>query len=392
LGFRDVDEDRRAFLARLAAVGVASAAGCTAALRPAKAALEPEAGPYDVEVLEQPIVLRSGESLADRSFVLSQDFRGTSSNAIILVVENGVSIRNVKILGADRWDSHWDDVSPNARSLPGVFGNTAGIRIQNVRDVTVEQVSIEGLPRAGIFGFGIEGGLFRDITIRHCNVGINLVYNSPNRRLRFERVRTGSMWSQVDPTRPDDASLERPGGWIGGDGLALNSLRDSELVDCTAVGEMYGAFKMTNPKRVTVRECRGTGFQVQGIAAGDAGNLMGPARDVLIEDCVFDKGLGYSSNIQGSCGMQITYHVASTRIRRCLLNAAGQNGHGIQVTRDAHAQIEDCLIRGFNGVRGVMPAHALDIALGSTVNSDFAAVNYFVDQQRTVLDRNPVAR
>ena len=57
------------------------------------------------------------------------------------------------------------------------------------------------------------------------------------------------------------------------------------------------------------------------------------------------------------------------------------------MTVDSNAHIEGCTIRGFNQIRGVTPAHALDIARGSTVNSNFTSVNRFVDQQRLVLDR-----
>jgi hypothetical protein len=115
---------------------------------------------------------------------------------------------------------------------------------------------------------------------------------------------------------------------------------------------------------------------------------MEPARDVLIEDCVIDKGLSYAgAEFNDNCAMQVTYHVAQCRIHRCLLNSAGQNGHGIQVS-ESHAEIVGCTIRGFNGMRGSRPAHALDVANGSTVNSDFARVNRFDDQKRIRLDRN----
>jgi len=162
----------------------------------------------------------------------------------------------------------------------------------------------------------------------------------------------------------------------------LNSLRDSTLSDCVATGEMFGAFKLTNPHRVAVRRLRGAGLQVQGVNEGVSGAGMRPASDVVIEDCVFDKGLGSSPTVNGANCMQLTKFVGSTLVRRCLFSAAGTGGHGIQVVDNSHARIEGCTITGFNGIRGTTPAHALHVELKSSANADFAHVNTFVNQRR----------
>jgi hypothetical protein len=73
-------------------------------------------------------------------------------------------------------------------------------------------------------------------------------------------------------------------------------------------------------------------------------------------------------------------------MRGCNVIASGQNGHGIQLVNGVAGNIKKCLFRGFNGVRGVTPAYALDVA-GSTVNGDFVYTNYFVQQERIVLER-----
>jgi hypothetical protein len=340
-----------------------------------------------VEVLDAPLVLRAGDRLQDATLVLSDRFRGDSLNAIVRVEGDGVLIRNVRIIGSSVWDPAWDDLQPEARLGPGVFGNTNGIRIENVSDVIVARVAIEGLPRAAISGYGISGGLFRDISIRHCYAGINIRHDAPSQGLRLDRVHTLNQWG---PPASRDPSAERPEGWIGGDGFALNSLRDSVIVDCTSSGEMFTSFKLTNPQRVVVRRLRGASLMVQG-TAGTLGAQWAihdePARDVVIEDCVFDKGLGRGQSLHDVNCVQLSQNIERVEVRRCFLNAAGKNGHGIQMTQDVIGQVRDCTIRGFNGVRGTNPAHALDLAWNSRVNPDFERVNSFVDQHRILSDR-----
>jgi hypothetical protein len=73
---------------------------------------------------------------------------------------------------------------------------------------------------------------------------------------------------------------------MGGDGLALSTLRDSTLEDCTSVGEMFASFKLTNPQRVAVRRLRGASLMVQGTADAEWIIHKEPARDVVLEDCL----------------------------------------------------------------------------------------------------------
>jgi hypothetical protein len=166
-------------------------------------------------------------------------------------------------------------------------------------------------------------------------------------------------------------------------------------VDCTTVGEMSGSFKLTNPQRVRIQRLRGANLVIHGTAgtADSEGKLREePARDVVIEDCVFDKGLGRGASIASVNCIQISQDVDGVQIERCILNAAGQNGHAIQLSHNVHGRVVDCLIRGFNGVSGPDPAHAIDLVGGSTVNDDFERVSRFVDQTRIRSDRNPVPR
>ena len=112
-----------------------------------------------------------------------------------------------------------------------------------------------------------------------------------------------------------------------------------------------------------------------------------PARDVVIEDCVFDKGLGRGDTLFNVNCLQLSQNIESIEVRRCILNAAGKDGHGIQMSQNVVGDVRDCTFRGFNGVRGQNPAHALDLAWNSSANGDFENVNDFVNQRRILLNR-----
>ena len=326
-----------------------------------------------MEKLVEPIVLGDGDTLENRDFEVSADFNGGSQNACIQVQGDGVTVRDVRVVGPREWPTAgW------ARP------NTMALRAERRSGLTVERVSIDGLPKAGIVGFGLRDAVFRDIVISKVFVGVNLGPAEPSFGCTFERIRVSDTWGDqvAYPSRV------RPGGCIGGDGMALNSLRDSTLTDCIVTGECFGSFKITNPIGVTVRGCRGTSFMVQGRAAPPTGDTMEPARDVLLEDCVFDQGLGFDTESAGAAS--VTFGVESCRFHRCIFNAAGRDGHGLKLTHDAHATVECCTFRGFNGTTGGGElAHALDLVAsqGCTINGDFGRVNHFIEQDRHVLTR-----
>jgi hypothetical protein len=176
--------------------------------------------------------------------------------------------------------------------------------------------------------------------------------------------------------------------------LALNSLRDSVIADCTATGEMFGAFKMTHPQGLEVSGLRGPNIMIQGAQNRRDWKAMAsdPARAIWIHDCVFDKGLGHGAAVnEGNC-IQVGWNVEDLLIERCLLDGAGKNGHAIQFTGNVNGRVVDCTIRNFNGIRGTNPAHAIHLVDSSTVNADFEQVNRFVDQQRVRLDGFPDRR
>lgn len=307
-----------------------------------------------MESLHVPLVLKAGESLAGRSFMLADDFVGAPSNAMIVVTGAGVSIRDVRLYGSASYQAD----------------ATVGIRAQGAAGLTIERVSIDGMPQAGIFGFGCDDLVVRDVFLRHCFVGLNLTQQAPSHRVTVDRLTVMDTWG-------------RDGG---GDGMAMNQLRDSTVTDCIVTGTHYCGFKFTGAQHLMVSRCRGSTCMIQGLIGGTSGE---PARDVLMEDCTFDKGLGRGLQTREMNCIQVSASVASLRVHRCILNGADQNGHGVQVATGSHVIAEDCVIRDFNGVRGTTPAHACDVveSAGSSINDNFALVNQFVDQQRILLKR-----
>ena len=325
-----------------------------------------------MEYLTAPITLMAGESLIGRDFWLTPDFAAGTQNAVIVVAGDDVTIKDVRLFGPRDWPtSGW------ARP------NLMGIRAESRARLLIERVQIEGLPAHGIYGYGWSDMLIRDVVLRHVFVGINSNHYAPSYNVLIERVHVSDTWG-TDPAYP---SRVRPGGCVGGDGMALNSLRASKIKECIVTGEVYVGFKLTNPQEVAITGCRGTSLMVQGVASGEAGNGMTPARDVLIEGCIFDQGLGYDNESAGA--MHITLHVASCHVHRNILNGAGRNGHAIKLTHDAHATIDCNVIRDFNGTEGAYDAHALDLVTsqGASANEDFVHVNRFVEQDLLVLVR-----
>jgi hypothetical protein len=317
-----------------------------------------------MERITTPIILADGGVLEGHDYEIASNFVTGPQNAVIQVQGDGVVIRDVRIFGPRDWPSEgW--------TRP----NMMGVRADKRRGLHIERVQIDGLPNVGIVGTGLVDAVIRDCEIRHCYVGLNLPFSagSVNERILIERIHVGDSW----------AAPSAEGG--PGDGMALNSLRDSQVIDCTVTGRHYGGAKATNAMNVLIRGYRGPSFQIQGRPAPPAGDEIEPARDILIEDCVFDAGLGHVTG-PVSKTVQFTYHVASARMHRCFLIASGSDGHGVQVAQEAHVQIECCMFSGFNGTTpgATKEAYACDVVetQGALVNSNFAQVNSFVNQQR----------
>lgn len=343
-----------------------------------------------VETLREPISLGPGDVLADRRFVLAPDFRWTVSKAVIWVASPDVTIRNVEIVGSDRWLPRWNAYNEPPDGPPGICSGMCGIRLQGAPRVRIEHVSVRGLPGGGIDGFGLEDGVIRDVGVRDCFVGVVTRQYLPNAGLWIERVRVRDLWGPGPGRWPGvggPPSLLRPGGFIGGDGIVCHSLRRALVRDSTVLGEQFGSFKLVNSQHTTVSGLHGNHLMVQGTSDLEWKIDKEPSRHTQVHDCVFDKRLGVGEVSDEGNGIQVSWHVHDLRIERCMLIGGGKNGHGIQFAGDAHGRVVGCTFDGFNGVRGRGPAYAVETVDGSSVNADFEAVNTFRNQHRIALRR-----
>ncbi len=378
--------DRREFLLRTSRAGLALAGAC---LLPtgctARAASSPAvaSGPRETRVLRKPLSLTAGETLENLRLVLAPDFRFESTMAALWIANPNITLRNVELVGASRWQRRWNLGSERLGAPPGVCASLAAIKIQKAPRLRIENALIHGFPREGIVGHGLDDGVIRDVEIHSCMMGVRTEQYAPSRRLRIERVRVHDTWG-LDPA----PSPSRPGVKIGGPGFALTELRDAKVLDCRATGELSGSCKLVHPKRVEVARLTGMNFSIQGTnqVAFDAVH-PDPAEDVWIHDSTIDKSLGFGRATQGGHGISLYYNVKGVRVVNCILRAAGRHGNAIQLNENAHATVRGCTIEGFNGLRAAPnhPAYALQLYEGCTINDDFLTANRFQNQQRKVL-------
>jgi hypothetical protein len=378
--------DRRRFLIRLAhgaAVAAWTGSGLELGCAMPSLAAAAVAPPGGVELLSHPIILRSGDVLADRRFALAPDFEWTSVMAAIYVAGSDVVIRNVELVGADSWQPRWDTYIESVRAPRGINSGTAGIRLQGAPGAVVEKVSIRGFPRSAINGFGVDGAVFRDISVERCFQGLNLEHYQRNHDVLVERVQARDLWGP-GPGRwtgvAGAPSRRGPGQFIGSDGLVLASLRHSTVRDCSVAGEQFASIKLVNPQHTEVSGLRGVQLMIQGTSDLEWKIDKEPSTNTVVRDCTLDSRLGSGALASAGNAIQVSWHVHDLRIENCTLIAAGRAGHGIQFAVDVHGRIEGCTFDGFNGMAGIVPAHALDLVDGSTANADFAQVNQFVNQ------------
>ncbi len=301
---------------------------------------------------------------------------------------SGVVLRNLRIEGSAAWQARWNRRGKPATNAPGMPGEMSAIRLQGAPGALIENVEIEGFPQKGIFGFGLDDGIIRDVDVRHCFAGVHVAYYEPSRRLLVERVKVRDTWGPGPGHWKGiggDASAARPGGFSGGDGIVLDSVREGVLRDCEVAGEHFASFKLVNPIDFEASQLRGAQLMVKGTADLDWKIHKQPARNVTIRDCDFDKTRGFGSLRAGGNLLQMSWHIHDLSIARCALDGAGYGGHGLELAVDVNANVVDCTFENFNGNRGNQPAYAAYVAEGCTLNPDFEQRNRFVNQTRKLL-------
>ncbi len=329
------------------------------------------------ELLLAPILLTAGQVVENRCFVLSPQFQSTTQLAAIYGGDvAGVVIRNVTLIGSQSWQQRWNDYA-DPITTPGMAGGLDGIRLQKCVKARIENVRIEGFPRVAIEGHGLDAALVRDITIRHCFQGINIGNPAPSSRMRIQRVAIRDLWGPGPDHWPGiggEPSLERPGEFIGSDGIAAHKLLDSLVSDVSMTGECYGAFKFAfGCQRTEVSRLRGCNLQF------DGGNE--PTVDMRVLDCDIDKQLCIGAVAEVSTQVQ-NLSIERTRFH----GGPGRNGHGAQLYgAGTSARFTGCRFDGFNGMAGTSPAYALETIAGGIANADFLSNNEFTNQQRVWL-------
>lgn len=342
-------------------------------------------GAVTSRTISKPIRLRQGESLRDVELVLAEGFQFDSTLSAVYSSSPDVTVKNVTLRGSPNWQSRWNSSRKFQDELPGGMpADMAGIRFQKCPRAVLDGVRVEGFPREGIVGFGLDNAVIRDVQITRCFMGLRIQHYAPNHNVHVSNVHVRDLWGSPRKLEQHGESKLHPGVSNGGDGLALTSLRDSTIEDCSVLGEQYASYKLTHPMNVTGRRLRGISLMVQGTADRVWKIHKEPCRGTRILDSTFDKSLGSGAIAKEGNGLQISINVADLLIKNCSLKASGKGGSGLQVAIDSHARIEGCTFEGFNGMRGNQPCYAIDVLAGCSINEDFEALNTFVDQHRLI--------
>lgn len=343
--------------------------------------------PRILEVLHKAITLSSGDVLENRRFVIAPDFAWSTTRAVIYGNGEGIVIRNVEIVGASRWQSRWNQLNEADGGPPGIPAGCAGIRLQHAPGVQIIDVGVRGFPIHGITGFGIDEAVIQRIRVSNCFHGVVTEWYQPNHHVLVDDVHVTDLWGPGPGKWPGiggHPSRARAGEFIGGDGLVLASLRDSQVRNCTVLGEQFVSMKLVNPQRVQATRINGPGIMVQGTSDREWKIDRTPARDVSIISCTIDKSLGEGEMVEEGNALQVSWNVENILIRDTLVRAAGKNGHAIEFAGNVRGRVEGCSIEGFNGKRFLNPAYAILVADNSSVNADFEQVNTFVNQKRLI--------
>lgn len=393
--------DRRRFLSGLGRglAGLALSSGLPAGFARAFGPIPPTpigtlaasvmSGPLPpVEILHAPIVLRRGEVLENRRFLLSPAFVWSSVLAAVYTDATDVTIRNVHLVGGSSWQARWNAYNEPTSAGPGIASGTCGIRLQGAARARVETVTIEGFPSSGIEGFGLDDAVIRDVHVARCFQGLKTDHSLRNPRVTIEWVHVRDLWGPAPGLWPgitSAPSLLRPGGYTGANGFSLHSLRDSVVRNCTVLGEQSGSFKLVNSQRTELSGLQGVTFMIQGTS--DLGWSIDPepSIDTCLHSSYFDKALSQAGSHKSKNCIQASWHVQGLRIENCSLHGGSQNGHAIQFALDVHGEVRGTDIHAFNGQAGSGPAYALDLVDSSSVNPDFLAANRFQDQQHYIL-------
>lgn len=329
--------------------------------------------------LTRPVLLQSGDTIENTNFLIGDDFQwDTTFSAFYCGDRSDVTFRNVTIQTTKgSWDPRWNDpFDPQAG--PGIVREMRALLVSGARRLVVENVVVRGFPRDGIAVSGLQESRFADVRVDLCQTGLYASYERPSVGCHFENVHVRDTWGGGGVP-----SAVRPGGYLGGVGIALGALRACSVRGCSALGENSG-MKLLNPQFVTVSQAFVSTFMVQGDVI--PGVLEAQCQSVVVEKSVIDKSHGRSLQVSGANAFQVSDRVSGLLVVDCTLHGGGHDGHGMQLVRECDANVRGCTFVGFNGLRGGQPAYAVELLEGCRINADFLEVNRFFDQQYLLRD------
>jgi hypothetical protein len=327
--------------------------------------------------LTRPVLLADGDVVEDAIFLVGDDFQWDSTFAVFYAGDRAdVTFRNVTIQTAKGgWDPRWNEPVQGSGGV-GIPGELSALKVSGAQRMLVDNVRIHGFPRFGIAADGLIDCSFRGIEIDLCHSGLFVSHQRPSFRSSFEDVHVRDSWGGSG-----FPSAKRPGGYLGGIGIALGGLRACTVENCSALGENSG-IKLLNPMFVQLTHAFTSTLMIQGDVI--PGVLRDQAQGVLVQQCVIDKSHGRSIQVSGANALQVSDRVSGLRLVDCTLHAGGQSGAGMQLARECHADVRGCTFIGFNGVPDGPATYAVEVSGGSTLNQDFLEVNRFFQQDHVL--------
>lgn len=381
----------------LRGLSLAAGAGTLASLGAARlaAALTPRI--QKIRIVREPIVPPAGTVIANEILqVDAEAFDRRRGNAVVLVNQRDVRIRDCQILGSPRFLERWKQPEePGAP--PGMIASMCGIKVQNAHGFSMERCFVSGFPDAGLEAFGADGMFVGDCAFTSCWTGVATTNTRSSTFVRLHDVVVADTWGpppghgqgpgKDQPLR----SRTRPGAWTGSNGFSLNSLFLSRVESCQAWGELFLGLKLSSCRMVAVTDGAFPAVMVQGYDPASGNAALDPTSGIVFERCSIHKAFGYGQGPREVNAVQLSGPIADVTLRGCDVQAAGENaalGAGAQVVNGAHATFQGCLFGGFNGVRGEDAAAALFVETASSANGDFEVANQFWNQTQRVLLKN----
>lgn len=329
--------------------------------------------------LDGPLAFDGGR-LADVDLVVSERFKPTSNCSALYLPGKATQVKNVRVLTQfKRRDPAWE--------RDPILKNWAGVRIDHARDLIVDGLHVEGFPGPGVVGYGIRTARLERMSATACETGFLFAADGGgNQNIAIDQLAAWDMWWPAPGAEQDATpSRLRPGGWMGGDGLA-GYFTDARIMRVRMTGELFCGLKLVRSKRVCLIDVTTPSLMIQGTEYRDrnADGSTDGSDQIAIRRLMLDKSLGEGAAAARGNGLQVSFNVRGLDVEGASILGAGKGGHGIELAFGCEASFRDTIVSGFNGKRFNDPAWGLSLVGGSSVNADLSNGIRFFDQERTV--------